>query len=114
MRARDILDLLRIPNVTTAISDIVAAWILIDITTETVLPAWPALLWTALASACLYSGGMALNDVADASRDAFERPERPIPSGRISRSTATLIASSLLVLGVFFAWLGKFLKPATS
>ena len=35
---------------------------------------------------CLYAAGMVLNDAFDAELDARERPERPIPSGRISRS----------------------------
>ena len=33
---------------------------------------------------CLYWAGMALNDWADRDLDAVERPERPIPSGRVS------------------------------
>ncbi|MBL4727707.1 MAG: UbiA family prenyltransferase [Rhizobiaceae bacterium] len=33
-----------------------------------------------------YIGGMFLNDAYDAEIDAVERPERPIPSGQISRS----------------------------
>ena len=36
------------------------------------------------ASVCLYWAGMAANDWADRELDAVERPERPIPSGRIS------------------------------
>ncbi len=36
------------------------------------------------ASVCIYWAGMALNDYADRHLDAIERPERPIPSGRIS------------------------------
>ena len=37
-----------------------------------------------LASVCLYWAGMALNDWADRDLDAVERPERPIPSGRVA------------------------------
>ena len=40
------------------------------------------------ASALIYLGGMALNDWADRELDAEERPERPIPSGRISPTAA--------------------------
>ncbi len=35
------------------------------------------------ASACLYEAGMALNDVFDVEIDRQERPDRPIPSGRV-------------------------------
>jgi len=51
----------------------------------------------------LYLGGMVLNDVFDASLDARERPERPIPSGQISRRSASLLGGSLLSVGVISA-----------
>lgn len=35
-------------------------------------------------SSLLYLAGMALNDWADREVDARERPERPIPSGRVA------------------------------
>ena len=44
--------------------------------------------WACLASLLLYSGGMILNDAADALEDAEHRPDRPIPSGRVARPTA--------------------------
>ena len=47
-------------------------------------PNWFVLPWLLLSSAGLYLGGMVLNDVFDARLDAVERPERPIPSGRVS------------------------------
>src|SRR5262245_66249752 len=56
-----------------------------------------------LASACAYAGGMALNDACDAPLDARERPERPIPSGRISRTAAFGIAAILLALSIGLA-----------
>lgn len=54
----------------------------------------------AVSSVCLYSAGMALNDWADADLDALERPERPIPSGRISRDRALAVGAGLTALGV--------------
>ncbi|MGP4031128.1 SCO3242 family prenyltransferase [Pseudarthrobacter sp. 1C304] len=53
-----------------------------------------------LASACLYAGGMALNDYADRGNDARERPERPIPSGRISARNALAAAAVLTLAGL--------------
>ena len=35
---------------------------------------------------------MVLNDVFDAEVDAREQPDRPIPSGRVSRRAAALLA----------------------
>jgi len=56
-----------------------------------------------LASACAYAGGMALNDACDAPLDRHERPERPIPSGRISRTAAFAVAAVLLALSIGLA-----------
>lgn len=57
----------------------------------------------AAASVCLYWAGMAANDWADRALDAVERPERPIPSGRVSPGTALGAAAGLTVLGVALA-----------
>lgn len=54
----------------------------------------------AASSVCLYSAGMALNDWADADLDAIERPERPIPSGRITRARALAVGAGLTALGI--------------
>jgi 4-hydroxybenzoate polyprenyltransferase len=52
------------------------------------------------ASSCFYAAGVALNDVFDAEIDALERPERPIPSGRIPLDIARRLGRGLLVAGV--------------
>ncbi len=59
-----------------------------------------------LASAALYSGGMALNDWADRDIDAEERPERPIPSGRIRPKQALAIAAACGIAGLGLAAAG--------
>lgn len=67
---------------------------------------WPAGRRTALlplASVSLYWAGMALNDWADRDLDAVERPERPIPSGRVTPGTALALASGLTATGVGLA-----------
>src|SRR5579859_1612206 len=55
------------------------------------------------ASVCLYWAGMAANDWADRELDAKERPERPVPSGRISPQTALGVAAGLSVAGLALA-----------
>jgi 4-hydroxybenzoate polyprenyltransferase len=57
----------------------------------------------AVGSMLLYAGGTTLNDYFDASRDAEERPERPIPSGRVARSSALRFGLGLLGVGVVVA-----------
>ncbi|MFM9591067.1 SCO3242 family prenyltransferase [Streptomyces scabiei] len=54
-------------------------------------------------SVCLYWAGMALNDYADATVDAVERPGRPVPSGRIPRRTALAVAGALTAGGLALA-----------
>ncbi|MEU4834189.1 SCO3242 family prenyltransferase [Streptosporangium sp. NPDC023615] len=57
-------------------------------------------LGLACSSVCLYWAGMAANDWADRHLDAVERPERPIPSGRVSPGAALGIAVGLTLAGL--------------
>lgn len=119
------LQLTRPANVITAIADIWAGfavagawdymatdWVYGDRTF------WWNLLWLSLSTIGLYAGGVAFNDVADAELDAIERPERPIPSGRASKSKATLMSTALLLLGVVCAaqvnWIAAGLAAAVA
>ncbi|MFL6053419.1 MAG: SCO3242 family prenyltransferase [Actinoallomurus sp.] len=63
-------------------------------------PATPAL---ALSSVLLYWAGMALNDYADRGVDAMERPERPIPSGRVQPGFALGLSVGLTAAAVGIA-----------
>jgi 4-hydroxybenzoate polyprenyltransferase len=90
-RLRAVLELIRLPNVFTAPADVAAG---LAVSGVALAPAHGALL---LASAFAYAGGMALNDAWDAPLDAVERPERPIPSGRLGRATAFWIAAACLL-----------------
>ena len=56
--------------------------------------------WLLLASSCIYSAGMVLNDVFDYAVDLRERPGRPLPSGRIRRRTAVGLAVGLVAIGL--------------
>ncbi|MEH1055346.1 UbiA family prenyltransferase [Micromonospora sp. CPCC 206171] len=55
------------------------------------------------ASVLLYWAGMAANDWADRRLDAVERPERPIPSGRVSPAAALGLAAGLTAAGLGLA-----------
>ena len=93
--------LLRAGNVFTAASNVVAGFLVVQGDWQPVGP----LLLLILASMLLYEAGMVLNDAFDAQLDAVERPERPIPSGRISRAQAFSVGWVLLALGIICAWL---------
>src|SRR5262249_55114762 len=60
----------------------------------------PALPWLLLSTACLYGGGVVLNDFFDRTVDAIERPERPIPSGRVRPQVAAGFGAVLLAIGI--------------
>jgi 4-hydroxybenzoate polyprenyltransferase len=114
-RLRPYLQLVRLPNVFTALADIalaaLATWAVQDQPlTHHLLP----FLLLCLASACLYCGGMAWNDFFDVEQDRHERPYRPIPSGRVSRQTAGILGGLLLGAGVAFALLSALSHPAGS
>ncbi len=106
------LQLTRPANIVTAIADIwagfaVAGGALVIFADQTRLidyPIFQNLLWLTLSTIGLYGGGVAFNDVFDADLDAKERPERPIPSGRVSKQNAALMAFLLLLMGVVSAW----------
>ncbi len=51
----------------------------------------------------LYLGGMFLNDACDADFDHCQRPERPIPSGIITRGTVWAWSLALLLAGLLLA-----------
>lgn len=92
------LQLTRPANIVTAIADILAGMAIAQFT----FGASPA-YWLVLSTVGLYGGGVVMNDVFDAQLDAIERPERPIPSGRVPIWSAAFMGLSLLILGVVSA-----------
>ena len=93
-RLADLLDLVRAPAALTVLGDTIVG----ATSARGAIGARGVALSTS--SACLYAAGMALNDYADADLDAQERPERPIPSGRVSRTTALGVGVGLTVAGI--------------
>lgn len=94
------LQLIRLPALFTAFADIAAGYA--AKTGGFAEVAQFAALLTA--SGCLYTAGMILNDVFDRHRDAASRPDRPIPSGRISTRAAAIAAIVLIAAGIASAW----------
>ncbi|WP_407691191.1 SCO3242 family prenyltransferase [Saccharopolyspora mangrovi] len=94
---RDLAELVRLPAVLTAPGDSLAG---------AAAAGWPngRRSWAMpAASSCFYLAGMALNDYADRELDARERPERPIPSGRVRPRTALALATGLTAAGLGIA-----------
>ncbi|MBE9181452.1 UbiA-like protein EboC [Oculatella sp. LEGE 06141] len=104
------LQLMRPANIVTAWADIVAGFAvsgaILGLQNQDVSSVFVVIVplgWLLLATTGLYGGGVVFNDVFDAELDAIERPERPIPSDRVSRRAATLLGSALLALGILAA-----------
>lgn len=100
-KLRAFFELIRLPNLFTAAADILAGYFFV--TGELHLSA--TLLWLIVASCSLYAAGIVINDLRDIETDRRERPNRPLPSGRISRSTAIKMAIALAACGVAAATL---------
>lgn len=93
------LQLFRIPNVFTAIADVVMGFLFVQL-----LPQPVQQLLLLVGSTCLlYTGGMVLNDVFDLQQDTAERPDRPLPSGRIDAAWAKKLGLGMLIGGVLLA-----------
>ena len=93
---RALLELLRLPNVFTALADVAMGFLFTHSTAQPVAQ----FVLLAVASGSLYLAGMVLNDYFDRDIDFQERPERPIPSGRISPRFAQNLGGALLGLGL--------------
>jgi 4-hydroxybenzoate polyprenyltransferase len=93
--------LVRLPNVFTAMADIALA----ALATGALPDHWRTFGLLLLASSCLYCSGMVWNDIFDIEQDRLERPFRPLPSGRIARGSAVRLACLLMGLGVALAGL---------
>ncbi len=111
------LRLMRPANIVTALADIAAGFAAamamgnIALANNEALQEWlvlqdqlPLLLWLCLATIGLYGGGVVFNDVFDAELDKIERPERAIPSGQASITSASLLGGLLLLMGIVAAW----------
>lgn len=108
------LRLMRPANVVTAVADVLAGIAIAGYFIPSApgsfgwgdmqMPMLPVML-LCLSTIGLYSGGIIMNDVFDAELDAKERPERPIPSGLISKKAATIFGGIFFFIGIFSAGL---------
>jgi UbiA prenyltransferase family protein len=100
------LELARISNTPTTVSNAVAGAVLVD----AAAPAGPVAVVAVVAS-LFYTAGMVLNDVFDLSLDRRVRRERPLPSGRVSVPAAVTAVIVLFVAGELLLLLEGW-KPA--
>ncbi|MEO9295969.1 MAG: UbiA family prenyltransferase [Nitrososphaera sp.] len=104
---RQYLLLVRLPNAFTALSNIVVGYF---------SPTGPAnasvfqLSMLMASSALLYVSGIIFNDYFDLEVDRKERPGRPLPSGRVKKKNALVLAVATMVAANIIA---LFVSPAS-
>ena len=97
------LQLVRLPNVFTAAADSLAGWLLV--TGSFAQPSrWVPLVAASMAT---YAGGIVLNDLFDLETDRIERPDRPLPSGAVTKPVAVVLALVLITLGMGLAVISR-------
>lgn len=101
--------LVRLPNVFTAMADIVLGYLVMLPLGARVGP----FICLLIASTLLYWAGMIWNDYFDLAEDRRDRPGRPLPSGRIPVSTAVWLGVGFFAGGVLFALFADLLAEET-
>lgn len=107
MKIKPYLQLTRPANVITAISDILAGVAIASFSSPLYDIHIPKAIFLCISTIGLYAGGIVFNDIFDLELDKVERPERVIPSGKVTKANATIFGVLLLTIGVIAAWLNS-------
>lgn len=102
-RVKEYLQLIRLPNVFTTPSNILAGYFAAVTTTAAAEADGVHLIALMVSSGLLYIAGIVLNDYFDIEIDKKERPSRPLPSGKISKGYALTIAIVALLIANIIA-----------
>jgi UbiA prenyltransferase family len=104
------LQLCRPANIVTAIADILAGVAIASFATPIEELNLFGVTLLCISTIGLYGGGIVFNDIFDLELDKIERPERAIPSGKVSLKNAWIFGSLLLVVGIVAAFLNDSLS----
>lgn len=106
-RFRAWMELVRLPNLFTVPGDPLAGYFLAVAVSGQFhpFPKWHNVVAVAAASTFIYVTGLIWNDVAHFSHDMKERPSRPLPSGRISPTAASVAGTATALIGLLCAYL---------
>ena len=98
---KDYLILVRLPNLFTLPTNVLVGYAIVSPITMT---SYIQVLLLVTISILLYCVGLILNDIYDYNIDKKERPNRPLPSGKVSRRAAIglVITFSILALSLSF------------
>ena len=107
------LRLMRLPTVFTAITNVLCGYFVSTDSRHLPELLSRSELWLLLlTSSLLYLAGMVLNDVFDYELDSRERPERPLPSGQISRRGAGILGWGMMSGGLISALAAGFVSDS--
>ena len=96
---RQYFQLVRFPGIFTAFTNVLLGYSVIQGDNFSLYLLGPLLA----TSGCLFLAGMSLNDYFDKKIDKKERPERPIPSGKILPKNALFLGIILLIIANIFS-----------
>jgi len=105
------LKLLRIPNIFTVPPDVLLGCLIaissiqISTTLTTIGYQLPNAIILILSSISLYLGGLVSNDLFDTKTDKIERPNRPLPSGKVKRKHAISLVIVFFSIGFLLSLL---------
>jgi hypothetical protein len=99
---KDYLALVRLPNLFTLPSNILVGMATVSSLAFT-LTSFSQFLLLVTISVLLYCVGIVLNDLYDFDIDKKERPNRPLPSGKISRRSAIVLVAILSTLALILS-----------
>ncbi|WP_139959763.1 UbiA-like protein EboC [Flavicella sediminum] len=110
------LQLMRPANIVTSVADIIAGIAIAGFLNQDVFnnDQWFSILLLIISTCGLYGGGIVFNDVFDFEQDKINRPERVIPSGRLTLRQAKILGMQLFSVGVFAAFLVSILSGILS
>jgi 4-hydroxybenzoate polyprenyltransferase len=101
-RPRAYLLLGRVSNLPTVWTNVIAGGALAGAALQPRLA-----IGVALAVSCWYTAGMWMNDACDATIDAVQRSDRPIPNRDVTRREVWIGAGVLALLGVAIMWIAR-------
>lgn len=64
---------------------------------------WPTLLGIAVSNALLCGGSMIVNDCHDEPEDRINKPNRPVPAGRVGRTSAAVVGVGAFLAAILAA-----------
>jgi 4-hydroxybenzoate polyprenyltransferase len=115
---RPLLELVRPPALCTAPADALTGLVWVSTcATQLEIASAPWWFWVVIfmVSVCVYAAGMVTNDLFDLEVDTRERPQRPLPSGRVSVSAGWCFAFTLQAIAlVLSSMIGDEVLWATS